>query len=61
MWGEEEMKELESQNLALGSWGVAVWDCNHGTQRVVVRNCNYGTQRVAFLKFNCERDRVGNF
>ena len=42
------MNELESQSLALGSWGVAVWDCNHGTERVVVWNCNY------------ERDRVGN-
>ena len=34
MWGEEEMKELESQSLVLGSWRVAIWDYNCGTQRL---------------------------
>ena len=61
VWGEEEMKRFESQNLALGSWGVANWDCNHGTQRVAVWNCNCGTQRVAVWNCNRERDRVENF
>ena len=37
MWGEEEM-ELESQNLELGGWGVAIWDCNHWTKRVAIWN-----------------------
>ena len=61
MWGEEEMNELESQSLALGSWGVAVWDCNRGTERVVVWNCNCETQKVAVWNCNCKRDRVGNY
>ena len=61
MWEEEEMKELESQNLGLGSWGVVVWDCNHETKRFSVWNCNCGTQRVAVWICNRERDRVGNY
>ena len=31
------MKELENQILVLGSWRVAVWDCNHGTQKIMFK------------------------
>ena len=45
MWGEEEMKELESQTLAFGSWRVATGDCNLGTKRVAIWNCNREIQK----------------